>query len=124
MIEKGGIEINNKKLMKIVQFLLLFSVVVFLVKVFYFDNLYFRDRVIESIKNEEYEGVIVNRYYDKKNHNTPMLVFSNFVEVPIYGQFYSQIKIGDSVVKKKNDTKIVIYRQNEVIILDNINVIK
>lgn len=119
------IELGDKKL-KLLLHLIVSLFIVFLVIRFYlFDNeSSFRERLIINVKNEVYEGVVIKKYYDKENHNTPMIVFSNNQKTPIYGQFYSQIKNKDSVVKKKGDTKVFVYRGKQIIVFDNLNAIK
>lgn len=79
-------------------------------------------RYVNSLKNimdEEYSGIVINRYVDKNNHNSPKLIFSNNTETAIFGEFFGIIQIGDSIVKKKGDSKIIVYRGKEKVILDN-----
>ena len=121
----NGIELSDKKLKLLLHLIVSLFIVFLAIRFYLFDNKSsFRERLIESLKNEVYEGVVVKKYYDKENHNTPMIVFSNNQEAPIYGQFYSQIQNNDSVVKKKGDTRIFVYRGKQTIIFDNLKVIE
>lgn len=116
---------DNKVLKKIVTVCTFIVIGVILITMLKFDNkTAFRERVIQSVKNQEYIGVVTIRYYDTNNHNSPTLVLNNNNKVVIYGQLYNQIKINDSIVKKKGSTKIFVYRKNEKIVLDNLTVIK
>lgn len=86
-----------------------------------------QDRYEKSLKNimqEDYNGVVIKKYADKDNHNSPKLVFSNNKQTAIFGEFYAVILVGDSIVKKKKDSKITVYRNNKEIILDNKDVLK
>jgi hypothetical protein len=125
MKKNKSFEITNKLLTQIIQGFVIAFIFIYIIKSFFFESkLDTHNRIVESIMNEEYKGVVINRYYDVKNHNTPKIVFSNNTEIPIYGQFYSMVKNGDSIVKKKDESVITVYRGNETIILDNLNVIK
>lgn len=124
-MNKNVFEINNEALKKIVTLTTFIAGVILIVVMLNFDNKNkFRERVIERIKNEHYHGIVVNRYYDKNNHNTPMIVFSDKSEASIYGHFYNQVKLGDSLLKKKGSTKIIIYRPGKKIELENLSIIK
>lgn len=121
----NGIELSNKKIKILLQLIVLLFIIFLGIRFYLFDNKSsFRERLIESLKNEVYEGIVIKKYYDKENHNTPMIVFSNNHEAPVYGQFYSQIQNKDSVVKKKGDTRIFVYRGKQTIIFENLKVIE
>lgn len=84
------------------------------------------DRINTSLKNildESYHGIVVFKDYDKNNHNNPTLYFKDKFQIGITGEFWSKIKGGDSLVKKKGETIITVYRNKEKFILDNKDVI-
>ncbi|WP_291285720.1 hypothetical protein [Flavobacterium sp.] len=124
-MDKRGFEIDNKALKKIITVCTFIAIGVILIIMLNFDNkTAFRERVIQSVKNQEYIGVVTVRYYDTDNHNSPTLVLNNNDKVVIYGQLYNQIKISDSIVKEKGSTKIFVYRKDKKIVLDNLTAIK
>lgn len=69
--------------------------------------------------NLEYEGKVFYKDYDKSNHNNPTLYFKDKTQVTINSNFWIKINKGDSLVKKKGETIITVYRNNEKFILDN-----
>lgn len=122
---KTGFEIDTKTLKQIITVCTFIAIGVMLIVMLKIDNkTALRERVILSIKNQEYAGVVDSRYYDTDNHNSPTLVFSNKTRVAIYGQLYSQIKIGDSIIKRKGSTKVIVLRKDKKIVLDNLIAIK
>jgi hypothetical protein len=52
-----------------------------------------------------------------------MIYLRNKTKIAVFGEFWSQIKIGDSLVKKKGETIITVYRNNVKFTLDNKDVI-
>ena len=48
-----------------------------------------------------------------------MIYLSNNRKFAVFGQFWAEIKIGDSLVKKKGETIITVYRNKEKLVLDN-----
>jgi hypothetical protein len=48
-----------------------------------------------------------------------MIYLRNITKIVVMGEFWSEIRIGDSLVKKKGETIITVYRNNVKFILDN-----
>lgn len=48
-----------------------------------------------------------------------MIYLNNCTKVSIFGEFWSKIRIGDSLEKKRGETIITVYRNNEKFTLDN-----
>jgi hypothetical protein len=44
------------------------------------------DMVLNTIKSDFYEGVVIDKYYDKENHNNPTLVLSSNRKITVYGE--------------------------------------
>lgn len=74
---------------------------------------------LRNIREENFQGFVINKNYDKNNHNSPMIYLRNKTKIAVFGEFWSQIKIGDSLEKKKGETIITVYRNNMKFILDN-----
>ncbi|KAF2509375.1 hypothetical protein EYY60_13420 [Flavobacterium zhairuonense] len=74
---------------------------------------------LKSIKEESFQGVVVDKGFEKLNHNASMIYLNDETKFAVFGQFWPKIKIGDSVVKKSGETIITVYRNNEKFILDN-----
>jgi hypothetical protein len=52
-----------------------------------------------------------------------MIYLKNETKFAVFGEFWSKIEIGDSIVKKKGETIITVYRNNEKFTLDNQEII-
>lgn len=76
------------------------------------------DLVINTIKSDSYEGVVIEKYYDKANHNTPTLVLSSNRIITLYGEQYSQINLNDSVSKKNKSTTLYVFKKDKKIEID------
>lgn len=81
------------------------------------------DDSLKNVKEESFEGYVTDKGYEKFNHNASVIYLKNNTRFAIFGEFWSQIKIGDSVVKKKGETIITVYRNREKFILDNKEII-
>lgn len=64
---------------------------------------------------ESYSGVIVGKYIDEEEHNIPMLRFKDDSKVGIENTYWDRISLGDSVVKKKGSSLILVYRQGKFV---------
>lgn len=76
------------------------------------------DLVLNTIKSDYYEGVVIDKYYDKENHNNPTLVLSSNKSITLYGEQYSLININDSISKKKNSTLLYVFKKDGIIKID------
>jgi hypothetical protein len=77
------------------------------------------DCSLKNISEENFQGFVIDKNYDKNNHNSPMIYLRNKTKIAVLGEFWSEIRIGDSLVKKKGETIITVYRNNVKFILDN-----
>jgi len=118
-------ELSNKQLKYLLNIFIGIFALFLLVKFVVLDS--GKDRINTSLKNildESYHGIVIFKDYDKNNHNNPTLYFKDKFQIGITGEFWSKIKRGDSLVKKKGETIITVYRNEEKFILDNKDVIK
>ena len=81
------------------------------------------DDSLKNIREENFQEFVIDKNYDKNNHNSPMIYLRDKTKIAVFGEFWSQIKIGDSLEKKKGETIITVYRNNVKFILDNKDVI-
>jgi hypothetical protein len=81
------------------------------------------DVSLENIREENFQGFVIDKNYDKNNHNSPMIYLRNKTKIAVFGEFWSEIKIGDSLEKKKGETIITVYRNNVKFTLDNKDII-
>jgi hypothetical protein len=95
-----------------------FAVFIISWEMFYNTDQHRYERSVQNMMQEDYNGVVVKKYIDKANHNSPMLRFSNKKEIAIFGRFYAVIKIGDSLIKNNNSLKILVYRGDSKLVLD------
>ena len=78
---------------------------------------------LKNIKEENFKGFVIDKNYDKDNHNSPTIYFKDKTKITVFGEFWSKIMIGDSLEKKSGETIITVYRNNEKFILDNKDII-
>lgn len=81
------------------------------------------DVSLDNIREENFQGFVIDKNYDKNNHNSPMIYLRNKTKIAVFGEFWSEIKIGDSLEKKKGETIITVYRNNVKFTLDNKDII-
>ena len=118
-------ELSNKQLKYLLNIFIGIFALFLLVKFVVLDS--GKDRINTSLKNildESYHGIVIFKDYDKSNHNNPTLYFKDKSQISVFGEFWSKIKRRDSLVKKKGETIITVYRNEEKFILDNKDVIK
>lgn len=115
-----ALELSNKQLKNILNISIsLFAVFIF-VKSFIMDtNRSKYERSLKNIREQSFEGIVIDKGFEKFNHNASMIYLSNNRKFAIFGQFWAEIKIGDSLVKKKGETIITVYRNKEKLVLDN-----
>lgn len=85
-------------------------------------------RAFADFKNQEYKAVIVDKYYDKKEHSYPTLIYKDQNGNKIINQnlildnsgLFDYVRIGDTLTKKKNEEYIQIKsaKVDTMIILD------
>ena len=81
------------------------------------------DDSLRNIREENFQGFVIDKNYDKNNHNSPMIYLRDKTKISVFGEFWSQIKVGDSLEKKKGETIISVYRDDVKFTLDNKDVI-
>jgi len=115
-----ALELSNKQLKNILNISIsLFAVFIF-VKSFIMDtNRSKYERSLKNIREQSFEGIVIDKGFEKFNHNASMIYLSNNRKFAIFRQFWAEIKIGDSLAKKKGETIITVYRNKEKLVLDN-----
>lgn len=78
---------------------------------------------LKNIQEENFQGFVIDKDCDKDNHNSPTIYFKDQNKIAIFGEFWSKIKVGDSLVKKRGETIITVYRNDKKFTLDNKNII-
>ena len=123
-MKNEGFEISIKQL-KVILSIGTIILAIFLVYKFVFmsSREQLRDGSLRNIREENFQGFVIDKNYDKNNHNTPMIYLRNKTKIAVFGEFWSQIKIGDSLEKKKGETIITVYRNNMKFTLDNKDII-
>ncbi|SHM96788.1 hypothetical protein [Flavobacterium chilense] len=107
---------NKKTILNIA--IILFAVFLF-IRSFFIDTDQKRfEEGIKNIKEQEFQGVVVDKQFEKFNHNASMIYLNNNTKVAIFGEFWPKINIGDSVVKRKGETIWTVYREKQKFILD------
>ncbi|WP_448606228.1 hypothetical protein [Paenimyroides ceti] len=112
---------KNEKKEGSIWFLIVFFVGVgFLIyfQVYKKDKLFYLKEALASNIEQSYAGVIEKKYVDKRNHNSPMIRFTNGESIGINGFFRGKMQVGDSISKVKGDSVIQVFRNGEKIILE------
>lgn len=69
--------------------------------------------------SENFNGRVDSIYTEVQNHNTTFALLSNRYKYPIFGDWISNIQIGDSLSKTKGSFNVEVFKKNgRVIILD------
>lgn len=120
-----NLELNTKQLEGMTFFIVCFFIVgVILWDEFYRTDNRFYNNLLDSIKKEEYSGIVIDKYSDKENHNDPTLLLKSGEKVSVYGIIWGEINLGDSIVKNKGETTLKIYcRGGKTIVFDNNDII-
>ncbi|MFM2214039.1 MAG: hypothetical protein RL427_1302 [Bacteroidota bacterium] len=77
---------------------------------------YFENQRRDAVLNQHYKAVVVKKYIDKLNHNTPKLKLSNGRELIDYWPNKTvTIEVGDSIIKDKMSTNLGVIRNAKII---------
>lgn len=109
---------TNKKLILNVA-MILFAVFLFTRSFFIETNQKRFEGGLKNIQEEQFQGVVIEKKFEKFNHNASMIYLNNNTKVAIFGEFWTKVNIGDSVVKRKGETIWTVYRNNQKFTLDN-----
>lgn len=104
---------KNSKIILGIMIGLIFLFMLLLSKLGYFENKR-RDEVL----NQNYKAVVILKFYDKPNHNTPKIKLSNGKVLIDYWHWRKQkveIKVGDSLIKEKMSTNLLVKRNSELV---------
>jgi hypothetical protein len=66
----------------------------------------------DNFAKREYSGIVVKRFIDYPNHASPTIIFSNNNKKAVSLELFSNISVGDSVVKKQGELIVNIYKIN------------
>lgn len=101
------IELNTTS--KIVLGILVLGIVVLLLResISSFERMYIRK------KNKHFSGIIIKKEIQRDNHSMTV-VYINSKPIGVYPSFYESIDVGDSIIKKKGDFRIKLYKKNGI----------
>lgn len=108
----------NKKIILNVA-IILFAVFLFIRSFFIETDQKIFEGGLKNIQEEQFQGVVIDKKFEKFNHNASMIYLNNNTKVAIFGEFWTKVNIGDSVVKKKGETFWTVYRNNQKFTLEN-----
>ncbi|WP_233897067.1 hypothetical protein [Tenacibaculum piscium] len=69
---------------------------------------------LRMYENDFYEGVVIKKSRDKKNHNTAILILKNKRKIAMEEEFYEKIKVNDSIVKKKGSLSVKVFSNKHI----------
>jgi len=74
--------------------------------------------IAKDFKRMEYSGIVLKKYIDQKNHRFRTITFkqgaSDIVLSKDTSQLYVFVNVGDSIVKKRNDDYLTLFRASKV----------
>ena len=109
MKENFRIEFDKQTKKSITIFFLIFGI--FIAFIFIREYFYGYDESVKSILNEQYNVKVDSVYINKEEHNFPYVAYSNGKKQILEFEY----KTGDSLVKKKGDSIEYVYRNNQQI---------
>jgi hypothetical protein len=104
---------KRSKIILGIMILLIFLLMILLSKIGYFEN---KQRV--EVLNQNYKALVILKFYDKPNHNTPKIKLSNGIVLINYWYWRKQnieIKVGDSLIKEKMSTNLLVKRNSKLV---------
>ena len=72
----------------------------------------------EDELNSEYKGVVTKKFIDFSDHAICKLILDTKLIIPVWDNCYERVNIGDSIVKKKGNFKFIIYKKNEILVIN------
>ncbi len=75
-------------------------------------------QIVDEVRSESYHGTVINKFYDKFNHGRYKIIIffdGNNFELELLHEkkeLYDFIKVGDTLIKEKNQLELQIKRKN------------
>lgn len=72
---------------------------------------------LEKFYKSTFNGIILKKFINQKNHNTETIIFGNTQELIMYrkgGLFYENLLVGDSISKELNTDTIIVYSNGNI----------
>ncbi|WP_412464389.1 hypothetical protein [Flavobacterium mekongense] len=101
---------KNSKIILGIMIGLIFLFMILLSKLGYFENKR-RDEVL----NQNYKAKVIEKFEDKRNRNARMIRLSNSKKLFDYWPENVEIKIGDSIIKEKMSSNLLVKRNSKLI---------
>jgi hypothetical protein len=77
---------------------------------------YFENQRRDAVLNQHYKAVVIKKYRDELNHDTPKLKLSNGRELIDYWPNKTvTIEVGDSIIKEKMSTNLIVKRNSKIV---------
>ena len=94
---------------KIILGILVIGIVILL----FIDNSNWFKSMYADTKNEHFSGIIIKKEIQRDNHSM-RVIYINIKPIDVHPSFYESIDVGDSIIKKKGDFRIKLYKKNGV----------
>ena len=104
---------KNSKIILGIMIVLIFLFMILLYKLGYFEN-----KKRDEVLNQNYKALVILKFIDKPNHNTPKIKLSNGKVLIDYWHWRKQnieIKVGDSLIKEKMSTNLLVKRNSKLV---------
>lgn len=121
-MKNSGFEFKDEVLYKILAVLIIIFISIMVILTFKNKN---QDEINKnslrlstiSVLSQHYSGTVSHKDYDKSNHNNPTIYLTNGTKI-IEDDYWNIIKSGDSLIKKKNEYDITVFRNDSTFKLD------
>lgn len=77
--------------------------------------------LIDELKHKNIKSIIYRKSIYYENHGIPYIVYGKFDSLIIYRDWESKIEIGDSIIKPKGSTTLIIKNLKKIEYLDYTN---
>ncbi|WP_276379387.1 hypothetical protein [Flavobacterium sp. H4147] len=74
--------------------------------------------IYKNMFEENFSGLIVKKYLDKRNHMSHTFQLNDSSEVYGYSFIWEKTEVGDSLVKKANSRFVKIFKKDTTIVFD------
>ncbi|OCX51896.1 hypothetical protein BEL04_17995 [Mucilaginibacter sp. PPCGB 2223] len=112
-------EFENKRVDTAVRIIGFIAAIVMMIYLIWFtpshDEMY--KRWLKEIANESFQGEVDMMYVDKGNHNAHWLIINRDSVRGYPAELEHRIEIGDSLIKKRNETILTVRKKNGKMII-------
>ncbi|MDO5979398.1 hypothetical protein [Flavivirga spongiicola] len=73
---------------------------------------------LNDVLVENFMGVIKEKIIEIDNHHRAYVLFKNEKKINLTNELYEDLEVGDSIIKRKNDLFVIVFRNDIIYKLD------